>query len=133
MSEAIQKGGAFVASLKRNNRKIRDDRAQSIAEDTQLAYRRRVEDIELNIRRMQRSRENALDLSPSDAHSLVVAKDFDSAKFVEEDLALGVKIRNEEIRLEIAIRQYEFLFGPYTSTNTSIVVESSPEEEKVGE
>ena len=38
MSE--EKRGAFIESLQRNNKQIRDDRAQSIAEDSQLVYRR---------------------------------------------------------------------------------------------
>ncbi len=32
--------GAFIDSLKRNNKQIRDDRATAIAEDAQIMYRR---------------------------------------------------------------------------------------------
>lgn len=38
--------GAFLSSLKRNNKQIRDDRATAIAEDAQVLYRRTVEDLE---------------------------------------------------------------------------------------
>ncbi len=103
--------GDFVDSLKRNNKKIRDDRAQAIGEDTALAYKRAVEDIELGIRKMIREQANMLDLSPHDTHSLQLASDFDSLEFVANDLKLGVKIRNETIRLEVARRQYKKLFG----------------------
>ena len=35
--------GIFVASLKRNNKQIRDDRALAIAEDAELLFKREVE------------------------------------------------------------------------------------------
>jgi hypothetical protein len=103
--------GAFLASLKRNNKQIRDDRATAIAEDAQIMYRREVEDLEVQIKRMKRDRDNALDLSPTDAMSLKLASDFNSKEFVRKDIELGVNIRNAEIQLEIAKKQYEILFG----------------------
>ena len=108
--EAVQQG-AFLDSLKRNNKQIRDDRAEAIGEDAQLVYKREVEDLELSIKQMRREQENMLDLSPSHAQSLVLASDFDSKEYVAKDLELGVKIRNAEIKLEIAQKRYEYLFG----------------------
>jgi hypothetical protein len=102
--------GAFVTSLKRNNSKIREDRATAIAEDAQVMYRRAVEDLELKINRMRRDRENMLDLSPTYANSLKLASDFNASEFVAKDIDLGVKIRNAEIQLEIAKAQYKYLF-----------------------
>lgn len=103
--------GAFFSSLKRNNKQIRDDRATSIAEDTQLIYKREIEDLKVSIKRMKREQENMLDLSPTNALSLILATDFDSTSYVKKDIELGVKIRNAEITLEIATKIYEFLFG----------------------
>lgn len=103
--------GAFFDSLKRNNKQIRDDRATAIAEDTQLVYKRTIEDLEIQIRKMKREQENMLDLSPTDARSLVLASDFDCNEYVSKDTELGVKIRNAEIKLEIARNRYEYLFG----------------------
>jgi hypothetical protein len=103
--------GAFAESLKRNNKQIRNDRAQAIVEDTELVYKRSIEDLELSLKKMKRERENMLDLSPSNAQSLVLASDFDSNSYVEKDLELGVKIRNTEIKLEIARSQFKHLFG----------------------
>lgn len=103
--------GAFIESLKRNNRQIRNDRANAISEDTQLLYKRQIEDLGVSLKRMRREQENMLDLSPTDARSLVLASDFDSAEYVAKDVALGVKIRNEGIKLEIAQKRYEYLFG----------------------
>lgn len=110
MSEDVERG-AFIDSLKRNNKQIRDDRATAIAEDTQLVYKREIEDLEISIRKMKREQENMLDLSPTDARSLVLASDFDSKDYVGRDLDLGVKIRNAEIKLEIAKNRYAYLFG----------------------
>lgn len=102
---------AFVESLQRNNRKIRLDRAEAIAEDAQVTYKRAVEDIGLSIKKMKRELENMLDLSPTDAQSLIVASDFNSTEFTAKDIELGVRIRNSEIKLKIAQRRYDYLFG----------------------
>lgn len=103
--------GAFVDSLRRNNKKIREDRAIAISEDAQIIYKREVEDMELKIKRLKRERESMLDLSPTTADSLVLATDFDSKDFVEKDIKIGVDIRNLEIKLEIAQKRYNHLFG----------------------
>lgn len=103
--------GAFVDSLKRNNQKIREDRAIAIAEDAQLIYKREVEDLEIQIKRLKRERDSMLDLSPTTADSLVLATDFNSKDFVAKDIAIGVQIRNLEIKLEIARERYNYLFG----------------------
>jgi len=103
--------GAFVSSLKRNNKQIKEDRATAIAEDTQLIYKRKIEDLQLNIKKMKREQENMLDLSPTDKLSLILASDFDSAAYTDKDVELGVKIRNLEITLEIATKRYNYLFG----------------------
>lgn len=102
--------GAFVDSLRRNNKKIRDDRAVAIAEDVQMLFKREIEDLELEIKKVRRERENMLDLSPTTADSLVLATDFDGKGFVNKDLELGVKIRNLEIKLEIAQNRFNHLF-----------------------
>ena len=112
MSDEIKKNeGAFIQSLKRNNKQIRDDRAQAIGEDAELLYKRAVEDLNVSINRMKRDQENMLDLSPENAMSLKLASDFNADEYVRKDLELGVKIRNEEIKLDIAKKRYEYLFG----------------------
>lgn len=117
----IKKGGEVVSSpndvavfmdyLIRNNRQIREDRAAVIAEDTEITFRRTIEDIELRIKKLNRERDNMLDLAPDHAMSLKLAENFNAAEFVEKDLRLGIAIRNEEIKLEIAKTRYNFLFG----------------------
>ena len=57
--------GAFMESLVRNNKKIRDDRAIAIGEAAQMIYKREVEDTELKIKQPKRERDAMLDLSPT--------------------------------------------------------------------
>ena len=103
--------GQFIDLLKRNNKQIRDDRAQAIGEDTEMVYKRKIEDLELSIKKMKREQENMLDLSPTNAQSLILASDFNSEEYAQKDIDLGVKIRNAEITLEIAKKRFEYLFG----------------------
>ncbi len=103
--------GAFVASLTRNNKQIRKDRAETISEDTQLQYKRTIEDLQVAIKKMEREQENMLDLSPTNATSLVLASDFNSSEYVRKDVELGLRIRNDRIMLEIAQARYNYLFG----------------------
>lgn len=112
MSESTS--GKFFESLKRNNAKIREDRALSIAEDAELLFKRTVEDIETELKRKARDRDNMLDLSPTHADSLVLASDFDAKAFVEKDLQLGIEIRQLKIKLEVAKERYLELFGTTT-------------------
>ena len=110
-NEKQETNGAFLVSLKRNNKQIRDDRATAIADVAQLKYKRKVEDLEMSIRDMKREQDNMLDLSPTNSMSLIIASDFNADEYIAKDLELGVKIRNEEIRLEIAQKRYNYLFG----------------------
>ncbi|AKK72499.1 hypothetical protein OK18_07550 [Chryseobacterium gallinarum] len=100
----------FIKSLQRNNDQIREDRARIIGEDAQLIYRRRVEDIELKIKRLEREQEGLIDISPLDRNSLTFA-DFNSETFVQKDIELSLTIRNLNIQLEVAQKRFEYLFA----------------------
>ena len=102
--------GAFWGSLVRNNKQIKRDRAESIAEDAATIFKRTIEDLEISIRKKKRERENMLDLSPENKQSLILASDFDASAYVSKDIELGVSIRNDEIKLEIAKERYNYLF-----------------------
>lgn len=102
--------GAFQASLMRNNKKIRDDRAAAISEDALMLYKRTIEDKQAELKKLRRARESMLDLSPTDAQSLVLATDFDAADFVSRDITIGLKIREVEIVLEVADKRFKELF-----------------------
>ena len=111
-TEPEKKEGAFISSLKRNNKQIREDRAQAIGENAHLIYKRAVEDLEVEIKQMERERENMLDMSPDSATSLKLASDFDAKAFVEKDLELGRRIRDKQILLdEVAKVRFAHLFG----------------------
>lgn len=106
-----QDNGAFLESLKRNNKQIRDDRAQAIGEDAEMIYKRKIEDMEITIKRMVRDQENMLDLSPENSTSLKLASDFNAEDYATKDIELGKNIRNLQIVLNIAKRRYNHLFG----------------------
>lgn len=100
----------FIESLKRNNDQIREDRAKTIGEDSELIYRRRVEDIELKIKRLEREQEGLIDISPLDKNSLTFA-DFQPEAFVQKDMELSLTIRNLNIQFEVTKKRFEYLFG----------------------
>ena len=100
----------FIESLQRNNDQIREDRARIIGEDAELIYRRRVEDIELKIKRLERKQEGLTDISPLDKNSLTFA-DFQPEAFVQKDIELSLTIRNLNIQLELTRHRFEYLFG----------------------
>ena len=102
--------GSFVASLVRNNKKIKEDRAIQIAESAQIFYKRKVEDLDLQIKQKRRDRQAMLDLSPTTTDSLILASDFKADEFVAKDIALGVEIRELEIKRDIAQARYKELF-----------------------
>lgn len=100
----------FIESLQRNNDQIREDRARTIGEDSELIYRRRVEDIELKIKRLEREQEGLIDISPLDRNSLTFV-DFNPEAFVQKDMELSLTIRNLNIQLEVTQKRFEYLFG----------------------
>jgi hypothetical protein len=102
--------GNFVTSLRRNNKQIRDDRALSIAEDAQMIFKRQVEDLTTEIKRLRRDRDGMLDLGGNTTTNIISLSDFNAVEFVNKDLEIGLKIRNLEIKLEIAEKRYNELF-----------------------
>ena len=102
--------GAFVSSLKRNNKQIRDDRALAITEDAELLFKREVEDLLTEKKRIKRDRDNMLDLGGTNTTNIISLSDFDAKEFVAEDLKLGLRIREIEIKLEVAQARYKELF-----------------------
>ncbi|HBV17861.1 hypothetical protein [Chryseobacterium carnipullorum] len=100
----------FIQSLQRNNDQIREDRARTIGADSELIYRRRVEDIVLKIKRLEREQEALIDISPLDRNSLTFA-DFQPEAFVQKDIEYSLTLRNLNIQLEVAVKRFEYLFG----------------------
>jgi hypothetical protein len=110
MTEEI-KNGAFTATLKRNNDKIRADRAELIEDSAKLTYRRAVEDIEMEIKKLETKQKTMLDMSPDDTTTIINSQDFDADEYVTKDIELAKQIRNEKIKLEVVKERYGYLFG----------------------
>lgn len=114
MSEEIvttQAGGAFMSSLKRNNRQIRDDRAEAIERSAKILYKREIEDMETELSTLEMERNGLLDVGSTSTTQIISLSDFNTKQFVEKDLNLGLKIRELNIKLEIAKGSYNKLFG----------------------
>ena len=105
------KRGKFYKNITQSNKSIREVRAAQIDRAVSLKYKRLVEDLETKKEDLLADRENATDLSPSHATSLVPAQDLDADKFVANDLQLSIKLKNVQIQLDVARERYEYFFG----------------------
>lgn len=123
-----QAKGAFGMSLLRNASKIKEDRAITILRSAERFYRRKVEDLSDKISDLETARSAALDLSPTDINSLVLASDFKSDEFYANDRKFTMAIREAKVELEEMKTRYEFLFGPFaTSSATAVAAEAKPQ------
>lgn len=104
-------GGFLQQSLNRSNKQIRQERGDAIAEDLEIVYKRKVEDLEVEVKRSLRKQENAFDFSPTNSQSLVMAKELESVDILSQDLALSLDVRNLKIQLNLARHRYNILFG----------------------
>ena len=103
--------GALYQSLRRNNKEIRQDRADTIAEDLEMAFSRGVQDLEMKLKRLIRERDAMYDFSPTNSQSLVMAKEVHGDEIIIKDYQLSIQIRQVEIELDIAKNRYTHLFG----------------------
>jgi len=102
--------GKFVNTLQRSNKQIKLDRASQIADSAARFYRRKCEDLADDIKNLKIKREGLLDVSPTNAQSLMPANDFKADEFVALDIKLGLEIRDLEIEFNVAKKRYEELF-----------------------
>ena len=109
------KGGALWDSLSRNLKQIKEGRAHSILEDAEIAYRRKIENMEHALRKLQRNVEDSLDMSP-DSTTTLLLKDFDADVFIEADAKAAYEIRNLTIQLNECKKRYNALFGETFAT-----------------
>ena len=110
--EEVRKN-TFKEDLMRNFKQLKESRAESVAEELEIIYRRKIEDLCHLIRNYDRDRENIiLDLSPINALSgAVVPSDFRAEDFMMKDLEIGRNKRDALINLKIMIERYGDLFG----------------------
>lgn len=106
--------GAFKSDLMRSFKQLKEARAESVVEDAEILYKRKIEDLCKNLRQYERDREDMiLELSPSSVgSSTVVPLDFRIDVLLEKDIELGKKKREDEIILEIVLDRYQRMFGP---------------------
>ena len=109
--EVITGKGALHASLERSNKAIRAERGDAIAEDLEMVYKREIEDKMVYIKRLERKQANAFDFSPTNSQSLMMGKDFDAGQVLIEDAKIALDIHNGGIKLAIAKKRYNHLFG----------------------
>lgn len=109
--EVSVKSGFLQESLSRGNKQIRLERGDAIAEDLEMVYKREIEDKEVAIKRLTRQQANAFDFSPTNSQSLVMGKEFDAGMVKDEDLKTSLSMHNETIKLSIAKKRYNYLFG----------------------
>jgi predicted DNA binding CopG/RHH family protein len=104
------KNGKFFTGLVMSNEEIKEKRGAAVCEKAELAYRRAKENLEEQIKEMERDREDILDFSATDANDLNVAKNFDAKDFVTKDTRLGLRLRDAQLQLEIVSKRYDELF-----------------------
>ncbi len=107
----VEVTGHLDVSLSRSNKAIREERGEAVKEDLALIYKREVEDIEMQVIRLNRKRLNMFDFSPTNAQSLVMAKEIDAVEIKNEDIKLRLEIKVTKIRLGVAKEAFNFLFG----------------------
>ena len=106
-----QKVNAFAQVLTRNTSQIKADRATEIAELAEIEAKRKVEDLERELKQLDRRKRSSLDLSPDNTYSIMKVKDFEPGDFVNIYSDLGLKIRELKIKLNNAKQTYNELFG----------------------
>ena len=107
----VSENAAFGSSLTRNNAAIKKDRADEITREAYIRYKRAVEDLQEELYRLVRKRNNMLDLSPSTIQSLMPAKDFDAGQYLIDDVELSKLIREKTIIANITRKRCNYLFG----------------------
>lgn len=106
-----QKTSHFAEVLARNTSTIKKDRAEEIAELSEITFKRKVEDSERELKLLERKKKGSLDLSPDNTYTLMKVKDFDPDEFQRYYADLGLKIREAKIVLNNAKAGYNELFG----------------------
>ena len=103
--------GLINESLFRNNKQIRADRAEDLKEELNVAFKRECEDLDRDIKSLERARKNQYDFSPTNSQSLILAKEVVGIDIVKEDRKRTLDIREKRIIFEEMSQRYLELFG----------------------
>lgn len=109
-AEDLLKKGALGGSLTRGKKQILEARALDIVEETEFFFRNKMEALQKKITKLHRKRRMALDLSPDNVDSLIVAKNFDAEDFYDVYDGYGLEIRELQIKLNNTKTNYKHLF-----------------------
>lgn len=102
---------AFADTLSRSTTQIKSDRATEIAELAEIEAKRKVEDLERELKQLERRKKSSLDLSPDNTYSIMKVKDFEPLDFITAYNKLGLDIREAKVKLNNAKQTYNELFG----------------------
>jgi len=100
--------GKLITQLNKSQKEINTDRIDSIYENSEMSYKRRIEDKELQIKNMKIDREALLDFS--DKGEIIKSSRFDCGRLTNEDAKISCEIKNQEMTLEVLKERYKVLF-----------------------
>lgn len=107
MAELVK--GLFRANLYRNNKQIKDDRGNVLVKGAEMAFKRFIEDLEMEIERMKLEQSKLTDLNPSSKNSLDFST-FNPLTFASDDCKLCKDIYMNTKLLEVYRERYNKLF-----------------------
>lgn len=114
MEENKVQEGILSSTLKQNFKQLKESRVNAMIEDSELKYRRAIEDITANIRQCDRDLEDAiLDILPMNAGQGINPNMFDATKLMNQRVNTLIARREHTIKLGIYVKDYERLFGAY--------------------
>ena len=87
-----QKVATLAGVLSRNTAQIKTDRATEIAELAEIEAKRKVEDLEREVKQLERRKKSLTDLSPDNTFSIMKVKDFDAGEFIAKYNEIGLQI-----------------------------------------
>ena len=106
--------GILGSTLKQTFKQIKDSRIDAMLEDSELKYRRQIEDVCAKVRQCDRDLEDAiLDILPSNAGQGINPNQFDADKLLNNRISTLISRREQSVRLGILVNDYETLFGEY--------------------
>jgi len=111
---ADNKNGLLFRNLTKSFGEAKRTIAESLNEDFELLYNRKIVDLCKSIRQYDRDRENMMNqLMSTKAGEIVSGADVNIDEFIGKDLQIGINRRNRLLELEIMVERYELLFGAF--------------------
>jgi len=118
--EEVAGSGYLADSLTRSGDQIKRDRAESIAEDIKISYERAIQDLEIEVKKIKRKMKGTFDFSPNSTFSLVLADNVEGVDIVEKDMENALAYRNKKVKLILAKKRYNHLFGKKYEINEDL-------------